>query len=82
MLLIAAEIVPIFPFQPLCDDSFPGPDEWCIPHRVRGSLTIGRGLRCLIGDLINFATSACHLRFRLHLCEEVAMLKKIGGGCS
>ena len=63
MLLIAAEMVPISPFQTLWDDRFSDPGDWCTPHRVRDGLTIRQWHRRLIGDGINLAASACHSRF-------------------
>ena len=63
ILLIAAAMVPVTPFQPLCDGGYPDPSEWCIPNRVRDNLTICRGLRHLISDGLNLVTSACHSEF-------------------
>ena len=34
MMLITGEMVPITPFQPLCDGGCPGPGYCCIPHRT------------------------------------------------
>ena len=82
MMLIAAAMVPIPPFQPLCDGSCPAPGEWCTPLRVRCSLTIRQGLIRLIGNGINLATSACHSQFRLQLRKEAAMPRKINRDCS
>ena len=75
-------MVSISPFQNLWGNGFSDTGDWCIPHRVRGRLTTRRGRRHLLGDVINLAASACHLRFRLQLREEAVMPQKIGGGCS
>ena len=39
MLIIAAAMVPIYPFRTLWDDSCSDPGDRCIPHRVRDGLT-------------------------------------------
>ena len=81
MLLISASMVPITPFQPLCEGGCHHLSEWCIPYRVSDGFTIRRGLRRLIVNDINLSTSACHSQFRLQLREEAAMPQQIGGGC-
>ena len=54
MLMIAAEMVPISPFQTLWYDGLYYTSAWCIPHRVRYGLTICLGWRHLVDDDINF----------------------------
>ena len=56
--------------------------EWCIPHMFRDNLAIRRGLRRLIGNGINLATSTCYSRFFLLLHKEAAMPHQIVRGCS
>ena len=82
MMLITAAMVPISPFQPLCDGGCPNTGEWRTPHRVRDGLTILRGLIRLIGNGINLATSTCNSQFCLKLRKEAEITQQIGVGCS
>ena len=81
MLLIAAAMVSMSPFQPLWESNCHNPGKWCIPHRVRDGITIHQGLMRFIGDGINLATSASHSLFCSQLREGAAMPQQIGGDC-
>ena len=81
MLLLAADMVPIYPLQTLWEDGWSNTVDWCITHKVGDSLTICWGQRNIIGNDINLAESACNSLFCLQSREEAATTQKIRGGC-